>query len=148
MSEQSIIQLAWLTLAVFIGLLLILAVAAWAVKNWRTIRGETEKHQVGPQPFMVQEADQYATKSELAAVKEDIAAVDADLKSLRQEIVVNGEKRRQSIEAKVEASRKESAAHIERVHTEIKHDMDKLREDIKNAPSETVALLRNTKGLL
>lgn len=119
MGDNIIIWLAFLTLGVAVGLVVILLVAAKIVAAVREIKGEAESREIKPQPFIVQESVQFATKTELAAVKKDIAMVDEDLNAMRREIVENGESRRISIEAKVEELRKEKKESTRLVHERI-----------------------------
>jgi hypothetical protein len=66
--------------------------------------------------------EKFATKPEVAAVKAElnkrIDDVDEDLQAQKKSIVENGEKRKTSIEGKVEASRLELKKDIEGVATE------------------------------
>ncbi len=78
----------------------------------------------------------YATKAELDAVETRISVqvggVERDVKTLRGEIIANGEVRRQSIEGKVEGVRHELDGKIGLVHEKI-NKVDKEVGGIKSA---------------
>lgn len=134
---------AWLGALAFIfflGLVAFIVFAALVVKSYRTLRGEAVKHEITPQPLITRRDDPFATQSELAQVKEDISAIDDDLKSLRHEIVVNGEARRQSIESKVEYVRVENLNHVEAVRVELGGKIDGMEGRI-------IATLKNTGAI-
>ena len=140
MTDNLIILLGVLVVAVAVAAIIILIVGAKVIKAIREIRGDATKHEISPQPLMVQREDPFATQSELAQVKEDISAIDNDLKSLRREIVSNGEQRRISIEGKVEAVRIENTAHIESVRVELGGKIDDMEGRI-------IATLNNTGAI-
>ena len=140
MSESIVIVVGIIGLGVFIGLVVILFVAAKVVKSIRELRGDATKHEISPQPLIVQQEDPFATQSELAGVKVDISALDIDLKNLRREIITNGESRRISIESKVEAVRVENTAHVEAVRVELGTKIDDMEGRI-------IATLRNTGAI-
>ena len=134
---------AWLgliALFVFIGLAFILTVGAQIHTAIKSFRGEAEARVIGPQPFEVKSAVEYATKGEVQVVAAEVQAVDADLKNLRKEITENGEKRRQSIEAKVETLAKENHKHTENVRKELSDKIDAM-------PSQVIATLKNTGAI-
>jgi len=108
----------------------------------QTLTGKSPANvqQITPSPLIVSEHEPFATRNELQAVKEDIEALDGDLKKLRTEIVENGERRRLSIEAKVEESRAENHRHTENVRKE-------LSEKIDTMPDRVIATLRNTGAI-
>lgn len=78
-------------------------------------------------------AQTYATRVELA-----------EIKSARKEDEDRAIFYRREIYDKIETTNDK----IETLRKDIGEDMDELASQIKNAPAETVALLRNTKGLL
>ncbi len=130
-----------LAIVFFLGLVAFIGFAAFIVKSLRTLQGSPEKRLITNQPLQVQEYEQFATKTEVAELNHFVGSVDHDLKSLRREIVANGESRRLSIESKVENARGEAQAHIESVRKE-------LAEDINNMPARIISMLRQTKDLL
>jgi hypothetical protein len=63
--------------------------------------------------------ESFATVTELNRVEERVDGVDGDLKALKEAIVSNGETRRKSIEAKVEAVRLEVKEDTTELHTKV-----------------------------
>lgn len=66
--------------------------------------------------------EEFVSKPEFNHLKADVSKVNADLLSLKESIVVNGEIRRKNIEAKVESVRVELKGDIENIRREIKED--------------------------
>ena len=136
--------LAALAVCFFLGLIAFILAAgsvASALKNIKSLfEKQVEAQQVGPQPFVVKEHTEFATREELEAVGAQVQVVDGDLKTLRREIVENGEKRRASIEGKVEAMRKECQQHTEHVRVELSDKLDGMEGRI-------IATLKNTGAI-
>ena len=123
------------------GLIVLASVLSAAGKLRRELLGQHEQHDVHvhPNPLTVRPEVLYATQGELIRVEQHVAEVDADVLSLRNEIVANGETRRVSIEAKVEAMRKECQSNTEQMRRE-------LAEQINAMPSRIIADLANLRA--
>lgn len=104
------------------------------------LKGDGHRQEIHPQPLVVREHTEFATREELEAVGAQVQGVDTDLKTLRREIVENGEKRRASIEGKVEAMRKECLEHTESVRLELSDKLDGMEGRI-------IATLKNTGAI-
>jgi hypothetical protein len=127
----------------FTGQLVTGLIALGTIANFVVIwsqRNKAQPREISPQPLEVKPSAAYALASELKRVEHDlggrIASVDADLKSLRGEIVANGETRRQSIEAKVEHVREELREDIQGVHRRV--------DDVLSAVSELKGEMKHT----
>jgi hypothetical protein len=73
--------------------------------------------------------ENFATTTELKRVEQRVDGVDGDLKALKESIVANGEVRRKSIEAKVEA-----------VRLEVKEDVSELHEKVNAIGGQVAAV--------
>lgn len=132
--------IALLLLACGLWVLAQLASAIGTLK--RELLGQKEQQEVTltGQPLEVREHEGFATSNDLAVLEGRVDAVDADLRSLRKEIVANGETRRASIEAKVEQTRREARDHTESVRIELSGKIDQL-------PAQLIATLKNTGAI-
>lgn len=137
--------LAALAACFFLGLIAFILFAgsiAAALKNIKSLfeQQQVAAQQVGPQPFEVKPHIPFATEAELKRVEGKVDKVEVGLANLTTAISVNGETRRQSIEAKVEAARKENAALTEAVRKE-------LSEQISGIEGRVIATLKNTGAI-
>jgi hypothetical protein len=120
-----------------IGAIILLAngVTAWAV-----LTGKAAKRELGPQPFAVSMVD---SKDKPLSV----GGHDAICGPLHQRVgVLESDVR--AIRLKMEADKREIiTAGEDRMH-EINLRLNQLATEIANAPAKTVAMLKDTKGLL
>lgn len=135
---------AWLAVVFALGLIAFVIAAgvlAGALKNIKSLfEKQVEAQQMGPQPFEVKPHTSFATEKELKRVEAKVDKVEAGLASLSTAIAVNGDARRQSIEAKVESARKENASLTEAVRKE-------LSEQISGVEGRVIATLKNTGAI-
>ncbi len=108
------------------------------IRSWeKSLRGEPDKREIGPQPFEVSLKDKALTHRDheilcgplhhrVVVLESDVRAIRHTMQKDKQEIIASGEER------------------VSQIHRRI----DELKNDINAAPARTVALLKDTKGLL
>jgi hypothetical protein len=96
----------------------VVAVLYYLVAGWNQVEEFLDRRKEHPPAHQV-----YATKEALAKTEADlsdeISQVDSKVETLRADIVRNGEQRKTSIEAKVEAVRMEVRQDIQELHTKV-----------------------------
>ena len=102
----------------FLQTIILLGAAAVVVINMLD-RRKTQRREVTL-------ADTFATQRDLSRVEGQVHAVDLDVKNLRESIVKNGEIRRASIEAKVEASNEKLRDEMRAGNTHLHSRLDDL----------------------
>lgn len=105
-------------------------------------RSAAQKRIIEPQPLEIRGAPQYAMAVDLQRLERDVKTLDTDLKSLRGEIVANGEVRRASIEAKVEAVRNQLTDEI----GVMRHDLSGEIGGVHKRVDQVLAAVSELKG--
>ena len=130
---------SWLEVAMYLVLS-----AAGVVGLLVGIKQLREKQVALAQPFVVKPHDTWATKDELTQVHGRIGRERNEVNAMIAGVQSAASREIQAVAAQVAQHAVDGEKRVVRINERI----DALRDDIKDAPAATVALLRQTKGLL